>query len=96
MDVSGSMIDFDYGLISHSGFAVAGTNQTNSSIITPVMISTAGEHTCTVTITAPGVCGGGGSEPACPNKTSDPVTLGVQCECSCVNIVDLKNEVYHS
>ena len=46
--------------------------------LSSVMLSSAGEYTGTVTVTASGVYGGGGSQPACPTKTSDPVTLTIQ------------------
>ena len=60
--------------------AVAGNNQIDMATISPVELSSAGEYTCTVTVTASGVCGGGGSELACPTKTSDAVKLTVMCE----------------
>ena len=81
VDVSGAMIKFEYGSIANNTItAVSGTNQTNTTTISPVSISSAGSYTCTVTVTASGVCGGGGSEPACPTNTSHPVTLMLQCE----------------
>ena len=80
VDITGTMIEFDYGLLKNTVAANASTTQTDTAIISPVEISSAGEYTCTVTVTAPGVCGGGDIEPACPNKTSDPMILTVQCE----------------
>ena len=58
----------------------ANLTQQSTAVISPVSLSSAGEYTCTVTVTAPGVCGGGGSQPACPTYTSDPVALKVQCK----------------
>ena len=78
--VLGTTIEFDYGFINNTLPAVAGTTQTNMATISSVTPSTAGEYNCIVTVTVPGVCGGGGSEPSCPSKSSDPVTLRVQCE----------------
>ena len=80
VDVSGSLIVFDYGFMNYTKAAVAGTTQTGMATISPVKLSSSGDYTCTVTVTAPGVCGGGGSEPVCPTNTSDPVPLKVQCE----------------
>ena len=80
VDVSGAMTVFDYGVMNHTVAAVAGKTQTSIATISPVELSSADEYDCTVIITAPGVCGGGGSEPDCPTKTSDPVTLKVQCK----------------
>ena len=79
-DISGAMIVFDYGFMTNTMAAVAGNTQTDMATLSPVELSSAGDYTCAVTVTAPGVCGGGGSEPACPTVTSDPVTLNVQCE----------------
>ena len=78
--VLGSMIKFDYKTMSNTTAVIPGTTQTDTATISSVTISSAGDYTCTVTVTAPGVCGGSGLEPACPNMTSDPVTLTVQCE----------------
>ena len=79
VDVSGAIIEFDYnGLTDSSVAAVSGTFQTNMATISLVTISSASEYTCTVTVTASGVCGG--SEPACPTNTSDAVTLTVRCK----------------
>ena len=83
IDVSGAMIEFDYGSITTNTIAaVSGTSQTDIATISSVSISFVGEYTCTVTVTAPGlgVCGGGGPEPACPTKTSSTVSLTVHCE----------------
>ena len=80
VDVSGAMIEFDYGLGSTSVVTASNTTEANTATISSVSLSSAGDYTCTVTVTAPGVCGGG-SEPVCPTKTSDPITLTVQCEC---------------
>ena len=80
VDVSEALIEFDYRFMSNTVAAVAGTTQTDMTTISPVSISSAGEYTCTVTVTASGVCGGDEPEPACPTKTSDPVSITVQCE----------------
>ena len=89
MDVSGAMIEFDYGFVSNTMAAVSGTTQDDEVTISPVEISSMDDYTCTVTVTAPDACGGGGSEPACPNKTSDAVALKVQCESEtiCVSVL---------
>ena len=79
-DVFGAMIEFDYGLVTNTMPVVSGTTQNDTSIMVSATLSSAGEYTCTVTVTAPGMCGGDGSEPACPIMTSDPVTLRVRCE----------------
>ena len=80
VDVSGAMIVFDYGFINNTVAAVAGNTQTDTATISPVEVSSADEYDCTVTVTAPGVCGEGESQPACPTNTSDAVALKVQCE----------------
>ena len=80
VDVSGAMNVFDYGFMIITKAAVAGNAQTDTTIISPVDLTFSGDYTCTVTVTAPGVCGGCGSEPAWPTNTSDPVLLKVQCE----------------
>ena len=80
VDVSGATVEFDYGIMSNPVDAIAGITQTNRATISPVMASSAGKYNCTVTITAPGVCGPMEPEPACPTKTSNPVTLAVQGE----------------
>ena len=79
-DVFGAVIEFDYGIVTTTMSAVSGTTQTDTAIITSATLSSAGEYTCTVNVTAPGVCGGGGTEPTCPVMTSDPVTLKLRCE----------------
>ena len=84
-DVIETMIQFDYGFMSNTVAAVAGITQTDMATISSVSLSSAGEYTCTVTVTASGVCGGNGSEPACPTKTSDAISLTVQCERYCHN-----------
>ena len=71
---------FDYGLMNNTVTAVAGNTHTDMATISPVDLSSANDYDCTVTVTAPGVCGGGGSEPDCPIMASDPVPLKVQCE----------------
>ena len=78
VDVSGAMIVFDYGFRTSTMAAVAGSTQTDIATISPVEVSSSGDYTCTVTVIAPGVCGGGG--PACPTNTSDAVPLIVQDE----------------
>ena len=80
VDVSGAMIVFDYGFMNNTVPAVAGNNQIDMATISPVELSSANEYDCTVTVMAPGVCGGGESESVCPSNTSDPVPLKVQCE----------------
>ena len=80
VNVSGAMIEFDYRLDGVSLETASGTTLTSTATIYPVTLSSAGEYTCTVTVTASGVCGGGGSEPACPTKTSNAISLTVQCE----------------
>ena len=79
-DVSEAMVEFDYGFQMNLASISSGTSQLNSATISSMSLSSAGNYTCKVTVTASGVCGGGGSEPACPTKTSDPVSLTMQCE----------------
>ena len=79
MGISGAMIEFDFDFTNTSVAANFSTTVISYAFI-PVTISSAGKYTCTVTATASGVCGGGGSEPACPTKTSDAVKLTVICE----------------
>ena len=74
------MIEFDYGFVSNTVAMASGTTQNNVTTISPVLISSIAHYTCTVTVTSSGVCGGSGSEPACPTKTSHAVALEVQCE----------------
>ena len=76
-----SMISFDYGFSNTSAYAVPGIIQTNKATLSPVTLSSAGEYTCTVSVTASGVCEGG---PDCPAATSDPISLEVLCKCMCV------------
>ena len=80
VDVSGAMIVFDYGFANNTVPALTGNTQTDTATISPVKLSSTDEYDCIVTVTALGVCGEGGSEPACPNNTSDAVALKVQCE----------------
>ena len=80
VDVSGAVIVFKYGFMNNTIDAVAGNTQTDMATISPVESFSAGEYTCTVTVTVPGVCGEGESEPVCPTKTSDSVTLEVKCK----------------
>ena len=80
VDVSGAMIVFDYGFMTNIVAAVAGNIQTGIATISTVDLSSADEYDCTVTVTAPGVCGGDGSEPVCPTKTSNLVPLTVKRE----------------
>ena len=79
LDVTGAMIEFDYGVGSSNTVpVVAGTTQTNVGMISPVTISSAGDYTCTVTVTASGVCGESGLD--CPTGTSSPVSVAVLSE----------------
>ena len=80
LDTPGAEIEFDYKLVDASVGSASGTTLTNLFAISRVSIFSAGSYTCTVTVTAPGVCGGSGSEPACPTKTSNTVSLTVRCE----------------
>ena len=81
MDVFGAMIKFEYGSITTNTMpAVSGTSQTNKASIPLMSISSAGGYTCTVTVTATDVCEEGGSEPDCPTKTSNTISLAVECE----------------
>ena len=79
-DISGATIVFDYGFSSKMVTADGSTTQTNTATISTVTISSAGEYTCTVSVTASGVCGGGESEPTCPTSTSDAISLTVTCK----------------
>ena len=69
---------FDYGFMTNTIAAVTGSTQTDIATVSPVEVSSSGDYTCTVTVIASGVCGGGG--PACPTNTSDAVPLIVQGE----------------
>ena len=80
VNTSKATLEFDYGVTIVTVPAGSGTTLTNIVTISPVSISSAGNYTCSMTVAAPGVCGGGGTEPACPTKTSDPVALMVKCE----------------
>ena len=81
VDVSGAMIAFDYEFMTKTIPAVAGSTQTGMATISPMELSSSGNYTCTVTVTATCMCGGRRRlEPACPKKTSNPVSLTVQCE----------------
>ena len=91
VDVSGSVIEFDYGFVIKTGFVVAGTSQSNTATMSTVTTASAGYYTCTVTITANGVCGNG-QEQVCPTKTSDTISLGVLCEYVCVCVVFTHNK----
>ena len=98
VDVSGATIEFDYGYMKNIVDAAAGTTQTDTATIVHEEGFFASEYNCTVTVTASGVCGEGGSEPACPTKTSDSVSLPVQCElwndCLSSFLLLLSNIVY--
>ena len=80
MDVTGATIEFDYRLTSNIIDAVAGTVQTDKANISSSAVIPGGEYTCTVTVAALGICGGGWSEAACPTKISDPVIMPVERE----------------
>ena len=80
VSVIGAMIMFDYGFMTNTMAAVPGNTHTGMATISPVKLSSSGDYTCTVTVAAVGVCGVGGSIPACPTSTTDPVALRVQCE----------------
>ena len=94
LGVSGSLIVFAYSNTDGSVATNFVTSLTSSVISIPVTLSLADEYTCTVTVTAPGVCGGGESEPDCPTMTSDAVTLAVKCKWKiplflvCLSVVD--------
>ena len=78
-DVSGAMIEFDYRLDNVSVNTDSGTTLTSITTISPVTISSAGSYTCTVTVTAYGASGGGSGQ-TYSTKTSNAVSLTVQCE----------------
>ena len=80
VDASGAVIMFEYKFGDMSVDTASDTTLTNTVTVPTVTLSSAGDYTCTVTVTASGVCGGGGSEPACPTSTSGPVRLTVQCK----------------
>ena len=79
VDVSGVVIEFDYKLGDTSVETASGSTLTNTATISIVALSSAGYYTCTVTVAAFGVCGGG-SRQTCPTLTSDVVLLTMQCE----------------
>ena len=78
--VSGAKIVFDYGFDSNMVTASANTAQASTTTISPVSISSARSYTCTVTVTASGVCGGS----TCPTMTSGPIHVTVLSECVCM------------
>ena len=70
----------DYGFTNHTVAAGAGINNLfNHAIISPVTISSAGEYTCTLTVIATDFCQGVDSKQVFTPKTSDTVTLSVEC-----------------
>ena len=80
MDAAGAVVELDYRLDDVSMYTAFGTTLTNTITISPVSISSAGEYTCIVTVTASGVCGGGSGK-NCPTNTSDVVSLTVPSKC---------------
>ena len=77
-DVSGAMIEFNFSpppSMMMSLDAVAGVVQEATSTPLPVTLSSAGNYSCSVSVTAAGVCAE--SAPACPIRASDPVALTV-------------------
>ena len=77
--ISGCDIKFDYGFKTITVATGAGVKLFNWVTISPVNISSAGEYTCTVTVTGGDFCQGVGSEQLFQPRTSDVVTLRVQC-----------------
>ena len=78
--ISGCDMEFDYGFITNTDVAAgAGLEAYNFATISLVNISSAGEYTCTATVTGGDFCQGVGSEQLFIPRTSDAVTLRVQC-----------------
>ena len=79
--VPGAVVEFDYGFTNNSKAAFDGTTQFDIVTISHVGVPSATNHyTCTVTVMASGMCGGGELEPTCPTKTSNVVIPTIQCE----------------
>ena len=81
MNTCCEMIEFEYGFSQNSRTAFAGLNQTNTFVISPVTLSSAGNYSCTVNVTANDVGSGEalGSDLISSND-SNVVSLSVQCE----------------
>ena len=77
--IPGCEIKYDYGFKTTTVAVGASVKLFNFATISPVNISTAGEYTCTVTLTGGPFCQGVGSEQLFIPRTSDAVTLRVQC-----------------
>ena len=79
--VPGCLFEYDYGFTTTTAPASASTTAFNTPTVSPVNISLAGEHTCTVTVRYTPFCQGVGSEQVFTPRSSDVVTLRVQCAC---------------
>ena len=79
--VPGCAFEYDYGFTTTTTPASTGTTAVSTVTVSPVNISLAGEYTCTVTVRHNDFCQGVGSEQVFTPRTSDVVTLRVQCMC---------------
>ena len=75
LDVTGAPIEFLFELDGDRVAGAASNTQTGMATLSPLAISSAGNYTCIVIVVAD-LCEG----EICPSRTSDPVTLRVQCE----------------
>lgn len=74
--LAGANASFNYGFTANSQFI---TSQMQADSVLVMNVSLASVHTCTVTVTASGVCEMGMS---CPNKV-DTEIVALQCKFSC-------------
>ena len=77
--VSGCVIKFNYEFITNTPAAGAGLTLYNFATLSPLNISSAGEYTCTATVFTGPSCQVNGSGQLSIPRTSDAVTLRVQC-----------------
>ena len=75
----GCEIEFNYGFKTYTVAAGAGAKLYNFATIPSVNISFAGEYTCTATVFSGPICQVNGSGQLSIPRTSDAVTLRVQC-----------------
>ena len=77
--VSGCVIKFYYGFKTDIVSGGSGLTAFNFATISPVNISSAGEYTCTATVFSGPYCQVNGSGQISMPRTSDAITLRVQC-----------------
>ena len=79
VNISGITFQFDSSFMDNSSLTTTGSNEmSNNYTISPVNISSAGEYTCSLTVSVPGVCGDL-FQPPCPSNSSVAV-LTVLCK----------------